>query len=439
MNPLGDTLRRGKGPWLWIPTLYVAQGLPYALVMSVSVVLYKNLGVSNAAITFWTSWLGLPWILKPLWGPVVDILKTRRQWIWATQFILGASLAAVALALPAPHFFQLTLAFFWLVAFNSATHDIAADGFYMLAMTEHEQSLFIGIRTVFYRVASICAQGGLVILAGRIYRRTGDYAAAWSLSFGLVAGILLLLGAYHFFVLPKPARDQPDVLGPRKHFLAEFLKTFGTFFQKPGIVPMLCFLLLYRLGEAQLLKMAQLFLLDAREAGGLGMATDDVGLIYGTVGVVIFMLGALLGGFVVARHGLKFWLWPMLLAIHLPDAVFIWLAYTQPASLTLIGAGIAIEQFGYGFGFMAFMLYMIYIARGEHATAHYAICTGFMALGINLPGMWSGWLQQLLGYPHFFVCVILATIPSFIAARFIPLDAEFGKRTNSSLSSSSSS
>jgi len=417
-----------RSPWLWIPTLYVAQGLPYALAMSVSVVLYKNLGISNGAITFWTSWLGLPWVIKPMWSPVVDILKTRRQWIWATQFFLGASLAAVALAIPAPHFFQLTLAFFWLVAFNSATHDIAADGFYMMATTEHEQSLFIGIRTVFYRVASICAQGGLVILAGRIYKRTGDYAVAWSLPFALVAGILLLLGVYHFFVLPKPACDQSGDTGRGKNLSVEFLKTFGTFFQKPKIAVMLSFLLLYRLGEAQLLKMAQLFMLDPRAAGGLGLATDQVGLIYGTVGVILFMLGALLGGFFVARNGLKFWLWPMLLAIHLPDAVFIWFACAQPENIYAISAGVAVEQFGYGFGFMAFMLYMIYIARGEHATAHYAICTGFMALGLNLPAAWSGWLQELLGYPHFFVWVILATIPSFIVAWFLPLEPEFGKR-----------
>ena len=432
---MAEEKNSSRSPWLWIPTLYVAEGLPYALVMSVSVVLYKNLGVSNAAIAFWTSWLGLPWIIKPLWSPLVDILKTRRQWIWAAQFLIGAALASVALTIPAPHYFQLTLVFFWLAAFASATHDIAADGFYMLAATEREQSFFMGIRMVFYRVASICAQGGLVILAGRIYRRTGNYAVAWSLPFGLVAGILLLLATYHLFVLPKPARDPADGRNVENHFWSEFLKTFGTFFQKPAIVPMLCFLLLYRLGEAQLLKMAQLFLLDSRASGGLGLATDDVGLIYGTVGVVIFMLGALLGGFVVARHGLKFWLWPMLLAIHLPDAVFIWLAYSQPSNLTLIGAGVVVEQFGYGFGFVAFMLYMIRIARGEHATAHYAICTGFMALGISLPGFWSGWLQQKLGYPHFFVWVILATIPSFIAALFIPLDAEFGKRTTSSSSS----
>jgi len=417
-----------RSPWFWIPTLYVAEGLPYALAMSVSVVLYKNLGLSNAAIAFYTSWLGLPWIIKPLWGPLVEILKTRRQWIWAMQLLLGAGLAGVALTIPAPHSLQLTLAFFWLLAFSSATHDIAADGFYLLATTEHEQSFFIGFRTVFYRIASIGAQGGLVILAGRIYKRTGDYPSAWTLAFALVAGIMLCLGIYHFFVLPRPAADAPRQTVSAEVFYTEYLKTFGAFFQKPQIVVMLTFILLYRLGEAQLTKMAQLFLLDPREQGGLGLATDQVGLIYGTIGVILFMLGALLGGFVVARHGLKFWLWPMLLAIHLPDAVFIWLAYAQPHGLFAIGAGIAVEQFGYGFGFTAFMLYMIYIARGEHRTAHYAICTGFMALGFHLPAAWSGWLQEYLGYQHFFVWVILATIPSFIVATRIPLEAEFGKR-----------
>ncbi|HUZ08484.1 MAG TPA: MFS transporter [Candidatus Paceibacterota bacterium] len=417
-----------RSPWFWIPTLYLAEGMPNALVASVSVVFYKNLGVSNGDIAFYTGWLYLPWVIKPLWSPVVDILKTRRQWIWAMQFFLGAGFAAVALTIPAPHFFQLTLAFFWLLSFSSATHDIAADGFYMLATTEREQSFFVGVRTLFYRVATILAQGQLVILTGKIYNRTGSYASAWSWAFALVAGIFLCLGFYHWFILPRPATDQPKGAASPENFLAEFLKTFGTFFQKPKIIVMLSFILLYRLGEAQLLKMAQPFLLDPRDQGGLGLANAQLGLVYGTVGVVIFIFGAVLGGFAVARHGLKFWLWPMLLAIHLPDAVFIWLAYSQPKNLFAIGAGVAVEQFGYGFGFTAFILYMIRIARGGHQTAHYAICTGFMALGIMLPGMWSGWLQERLGYPHFFVWVILATIPSFIVARMIPLDSNFGKK-----------
>jgi PAT family beta-lactamase induction signal transducer AmpG len=418
-----------RSPWFWIPTLYLAEGLPNALVASVSVVLYKNLGVSNAAIAFYTGWLYLPWVIKPFWSPAVDILKTRRQWIWAMQFFLGALLAGMALTIPAPHFFQLTLACFWLLAFSSATHDIAADGFYMLATTEREQSFFVGIRSMFYRVATIGAQGGLVILAGKIHRRTGDYPFAWSTVFTLVAIFFLCFGVYHWFILPRPTVDQDNGVISPKNFVTEFFKTFGTFFQKPKIVIALLFLLTYRLGEAQLLKMAQPFLLDPRTAGGLGLTNDQLGLIYGTLGIIVFILGALLGGFVVARHGLKFWLWPMLLAIHLPDAVFIWLAYAQPENLFAIGAGVAMEQFGYGFGFTTFMLYMINIARGEHQTAHYAICTGFMALGMMLPGMWSGWLQEKIGYAHFFVWVILATIPSFIVAMKIPLEAEFGKRT----------
>jgi PAT family beta-lactamase induction signal transducer AmpG len=425
---MAETKTSSRGPWLWIPTLYMAEGLPNVLVASVSVVLFKNLGVSNAAIAFYTGWLYLPWVIKPLWSPVVDLLKTRRQWIWAMQLLIGAGLAGVALTIPGPHFFQLTLVFFWLLSFSSATHDIAADGFYMLATTEHEQSFFVGIRSMFYRVATIATQGGLVILAGKIYHRTGDYALAWSMAFALVAGIYLCFGVYHRFILPRPSVDRPQSAVTSQHFIAAFIRTFGTFFQKPKIIVLLLFLLLYRLGEAQLVKMVQPFLLDPRTAGGLGLTNEQLGLIYGTAGVVVFILGALTGGFVVARHGLKFWLWPMLLAIHLPDAVFIWLSRAQPENLFAIGVGVAVEQFGYGFGFTALMLYMIYIARGEHQTAHYAICTGFMAAGLMLPGMWSGWLQQQLGYPHFFVWVILATVPSFIVALFLPLDAEFGKR-----------
>jgi PAT family beta-lactamase induction signal transducer AmpG len=417
-----------RSPWSWIPTLYMAEGLPNVLVASVSVVLYKNLGVSNAAIAFYTGWLYLPWVLKPLWSPLVDLFRTRRQWIWAMQLLLGAGLAGVALTIPGPHFFQLTLAFFWLLSFSSATHDIAADGFYMLATTEREQSFFVGIRSLFYRVATIAAQGGLVILAGELHQRTGSYATAWSSCFALLAAVYLCFGLYHGWMLPRPASDRAAGAVVAGTFGAEFLKTFGTFFQKPGIGWMLSFLLLYRLGEAQLVKLVQPFLLDPRAAGGLGVTNDQLGLIYGTTGVAVFIAGALLGGFAVARKGLKFWLWPMLFAIHLPDAVFIWLAYAPPENLAAIGLAIAVEQFGYGFGFTAFILYMIRMARGPHPTAHYAICTGFMALGMMLPGMWSGWLQEHLGYRHFFVWVLLATIPSFFVAAKIPLEPEFGKR-----------
>jgi PAT family beta-lactamase induction signal transducer AmpG len=426
---MADAKTTPRSPWLWIPTLYVAEGLPYALAMSVSVVLYKNLGVPNAAIAYYTSWLYLPWVIKPLWSRVVDLLQTRRLWIWTMQLLLGGGLAGVALTIPAPHFFQLTLAFFWLLAFSSATHDIAADGFYMLALPEYQQASFSGVRNAFYRVAMIVAQGQLVVLAGKIQERTGSFTTAWTLVFALVTGIFLLFSLYHGWLLPHPSGDVPGSADARKKFAENFLCTFAAFFRKPQIGTLIAFLLLYRFGEAQLLNVAKFFLLDPRKKGGLALSDDQFGWIYGHIGVGALLVGGLFGGFMVSRHGLKFWLWPMLLAIHLPDAVFVWLAHAQPENIRVIGAGVAVEQFGYGFGFTAFMLYMIYIARGEHRTAHYAICTGFMALGMMVPGMWSGWLQEHIGYQHFFVWVLLATIPSFLIVMRIPLDYDFGKRS----------
>ena len=417
---------KSRNPWAWIPSLYLAEGLPYALALSLSFVLYKNLGVSNTEITFFTGWLYLPWVIKPLWSPLVDLLKTRRHWIWTMQMVVGVALAGVAFAIPTTHFFQVTLALFWLLAFASATHDVAADGFYILALPEREQAAFNGIRTTFYRIAGILAKGQLVILAGILAASSGNYSAAWSLVFAMVAATVLLLAVYHRFILPEPVKDVPGVAG--QNFSGEFLKTFAAFFQKPGIGVSLLFLLTYRFGEAQLMPMTQLFFLDALDQGGLGLTNTQVGFVYNTVGVIALIGGGLLGGFVISRDGLKFWLWPMLLAIHLPDAVFIWLAAAQPENLYAIGAGIAVEQFGYGFGFASFMLYMIYVARGAHATAHYALCTGFMAMGMMLPGLWSGWLQAHLGYKLFFVWVVLATIPSFFVMLKLRVDADFGRR-----------
>ena len=423
-----DARARTRDPWTWIPTLYLAEGLPYVVVMTVSVIMYKGFGISNTEIALYTSWLYLPWVVKPLWSPVVDILGTRRGWIWAMQLLIGGALAGVALTVPLPHFFQWTLAGFWLLAFNSATHDIAADGFYMLATTEKQQAFFVGVRTMFYRVATIAGQGLLVMLAGTIQSRTGDLRLAWSVAMGGLAILFLGFGLWHRCVLPRPAADRVGGAHEIPHFVKEFLRTFGSFFRKPRIAVLLLFLLLYRFGEAQLVKMVAPFLLDARAQGGLGLTTTQVGFVYGTVGIIALTAGGILGGWVMARHGLRAWLWPMLLAIHLPDAIFIYLAYAQPISLPLIQIGVAVEQFGYGFGFTAYVMYMIYIARGEHQTAHYAICTGFMALGMMLPGMWSGWLQDLIGYRHFFVWVILATVPSFLVVLWIPLEAGFGKK-----------
>jgi PAT family beta-lactamase induction signal transducer AmpG len=430
-TPAESSGSKSRNPWSWIPSLYFIQGLPNVLVVSVSVVLYKNLGLSNSAAAFYTSWLYLPWVIKPLWSPVVDLLRTRRWWICGMQFFVATGLACVALTIPTPYFLQLTLAGFWLIAFGSATHDIAADGFYILANSERDQAFFSGVRNTAFNLAKIFAQGLLVALAGKLKEHFGNFAVAWAITVGIAAAICLCLALYHRFILPFPAGDRtraPQGNPSSAHFFREFLTTFASFFRKPGIGLVLSFLLLYRFGEAQLLKMVQPFLIDSLDKGGLGLSNAQFGLVYGTVGVIALVAGGLLGGFLISRHGLKFWLWPMVFTMHLPDAVFVYLAHAQPQSLELIGACVALEQFGYGFGFAAYMLYMIYIARGEHATAHYAICTGFMALGMMLPGMWSGWLQEQIGYRHFFIWVILATIPGFVVTALIPLDREFGKR-----------
>jgi MFS transporter, PAT family, beta-lactamase induction signal transducer AmpG len=417
-------------PWAWIPTLYLAEGLPYVVVMTVSVIMYKRFGISNTDIALYTSWLYLPWVVKPLWSPVVDILGTRRNWIWAMQLLIGAGLAGVALVLPGPHFFRWTLAIFWLMAFNSATHDIAADGFYILAQTEKQQALFVGVRNMFYRIATIAGQGLLVLLAGTLEARTGNPRHAWSIAVGILAGLFLLFGLWHRFVLPRAAADRPGEARRIPEFTRAFLATFGSFFDRPRIVVIVLFLLFYRFGEAQLVKMVAPFLLDARDKGGLALTTAQVGVVYGTVGIAALTLGGIVGGWLIARHGLKAWLWPMLFAIHLPDAVFIYLAHAQPASISLIQACIAVEQFGYGFGFTAYLMYMIHLARGEHQTAHYAICTGFMAMGMMFPGMWSGWLQDHIGYTRFFTWVILATVPSFLVTLALPLEGAFGKKSS---------
>jgi PAT family beta-lactamase induction signal transducer AmpG len=419
-------------PWRWIPTLYFGQGLPYVVVMTLSVVMYKNLGLGNTEIALYTSWLYLHWVIKPLWSPLVDLLGTKRRWIVALQFCIGAALAAVALGLPAPNVVQMTLAVFWLMAFASATHDIAADGFYLLALPQKSQAAFVGVRSTFYRLAMIAGQGGLVYLAGRLQERHGSYAAAWSWVFGLMAALFVVGAAWHAWALPRPVGDLPcvrDANGRRPALWPGFVEVFAAFFRKPGIVRILAFLLLYRLAEAQLLKLVTPFLLDNHAAGGLALRTQDVGIAYGTVGVIALTLGGLLGGWVISIGGLQRLLWPLMIAMHLPNLVFVGLAAAQPESLWLITAALAVEQFGYGFGFTAYMVYMLMVAgEGEHQTAHYAICTGFMALGMMLPGMVAGWLQSRLGYLGFFGWVCVATLPSFVAAAFIRIDPGFGKR-----------
>lgn len=420
--------RSSKSPWLWVPSVYYAQGMPFVVVMTVSVIMYKRLGISNAEIAYFTSWLYLPWVIKPIWSPLIDILKTRRYWITTMQLLVGAGFAAIALTIPAENAFRYTLAVFWLIAFSSATHDIAADGFYIAALSERQQAWFVGIRSTFYRLAMITGQGLLVMIAGYLEDTTSSITVAWSIAFLLLAGLFLILFAWHRFSLPRPPGDLPAYAGPLKGLMRESVKTFASFFRRPGIGRILAFLLLYRFAEAQLVKLATPFMLDGQASGGLGLSTGEVGLAYGTAGVLMLTVGGILGGVLAARNGLRYWLWWMVAAINLPNAVYLLLAFTQPGNLLLVGIAVGIEQLGYGFGFTAYLLYMLYIARGLHSTAHYAICTGFMSLGMMLPGMVSGWLQEVLGYQYFFVWILIATVPSFLVAALIPLDAGFGKR-----------
>ena len=414
--------------WSWIPTLYFSQGLPNVAVATLSVALYKSLGVSNAQIAFYTSWLYLPWVIKPLWAPLVELLGRKRLWIVATQFVVGALFAAVALTIPGPAFLQTTLALFWLVAFSSATHDIAADGFYLLALPEHQRAAFVGVRSTFFRLAMIAGQGGLVFEVGRWIKAGTVPAQAWSWAFAALAALFGLMALYHQFVLPRPASDRR---GERhRGLLADSAGVFVSFFRKRGIGVALAFMLLYRLGEAQLVKLIQPFLLDAREKGGMGLKLDQVGLYYGTIGTAALLAGGLLGGWVVSRWGLKRLLWPMVFAIHVPNLAYVWLALARPESLAAVGGAIAVEQFGYGFGFTAYMLYLMLFAEGENKTAHYALCTGFMALGMMVPGMWAGWLQESVGYVGFFGWVCVATIPSFAVTALIKVDDRYGRSSS---------
>ena len=427
-QPVHDKKASTRQPWAWVPSLFFAEGMPYALVITVSVIMYKRLGISNTEIALYTSWLYVPWIIKPLWSPLVDMLRTKRFWIVAMQLLIGGSLACVALTLTGPAFFRYSLAVFWLMAFSSATHDIAADGFYMLGLRQYEQSAFIGVRTLFYRIASITAQGVLVVFAGFMEARSSQISAAWSMTFFIIAALFLALCLYHFFVLPYPAEDRP---APRRHAgrpLADFVNIFKIYFQRKDILAILAFLFFYRFAEAQLIKMVSPFFLDARLKGGLGLTTGEVGIIYGTIGVVMSMLGGLLGGYVISRKGLKFWIWIMVCVMHIPDLVFVYLSWAMPQSLSLVSACVALEQFGYGFGFTAYSVFVLMISEGEYKTVHYAVSTGIMALGMMIPGMCSGWIQEQLGYYHFFLWIILSTIPGFIVPALVKIDPAYGRK-----------
>lgn len=415
-------------PWSWIPTLYFAEALPYVAVMTISVIMYKRLGISNTDIALYTSWLYLPWVIKPFWSPFVDLLKTKRWWVVTMQFLIGAGLAGIAFTIPMDYFFQLTLAVFWLVAFSSATHDIAADGFYMLALDSHDQAFYVGIRSTFYRIATIAGQGLLVMLAGALEVSTGKIPFAWSITFLILAGLFIGLCLYHKYILPIPKSDKAAVTVTASTIFKEFFATFVSFFRKKQALVAILFMLFYRFPEAQLVKLVTPFLIDPREVGGLGLTTSEIGLVYGTIGIIGLTLGGIIGGIVAAYGGLKKWIWPMALAITLPDLVFIYLSSALPESLLIINVCVFVEQFGYGFGFTAYMLYLIYFSDGEHKTAHYAICTAFMALGMMLPGMIAGWLQEELGYVNFFWWVMGCCLITLAVTALLKIDPAFGKK-----------
>ena len=433
------TPQKKHSPWTWIPTLYVAEGLPNIVVTFVATTLLLQRDFTDGDIAFYIGWLSMPWIIKPLWSPFVDLYKTKRWWVLTMQMLLASSLAGVAFTLNAPFWFEGTMCFFFLMAFSSATHDIAADGFYMLELDSHDQAWFVGIRNTFYRIAVIVGQGILVPAAGMlqlIFRNRNAFT--WSLVFYGLAGIFLAIWLYHGIVMPKNERarnDKNSTLHTPHSTLPETLQgikaTILSFIHKMPAREMvfaLLFLLLYRFPEAMLTKMTTTFLMRPNSEGGLGLSPQEYGLSYGTVGLIGLLLGGIAGGMLASRDGLKRWLWPFVCAITLPDLVYVWMSYTMPSNLWLISSCLFVEQFGYGLGFTALTLYMLYFSQGEYKTSHYAICTGLSYLGLMLPGMVSGWLKDSIGYRQFFILVMAFCLITFLVTACIKIDPQFGKK-----------
>ena len=413
--------------WRWVPSLYFAEGFPYVLIVTISVIMYKQLGMSNAEAAMFTGWLYLPWVIKPLWSPFIDLVKTKRWWVIVTQMLLGAGLAGIGILIPIPGMLKWTFILFWLLAFSSATHDISIDGFYMLGLSDSRQAFFAGIRNTAYRIATIAGQGGLLILVGFTEQKTGKPAIAWSAAFIIAGGIMLKLAGYHLLSLPRPEAPNDNHLTARA-LLKGFAETFASYFRKPDIVRAVLFILFFRLAEAQLSKICPLFLLDSVEQGGLGLSTQQVGFAQGTIGVIGLLAGGILGGAAVSRGGLGKWLWPMVLAISVPDILYVLLSYFPTQNMWIVTSCILVEQFGYGFGFTGYTLYLIYFSRGEQKTSHYAISTGIMALGMMLPGMFAGKIQEMMGYRLFFIFVIICCAATFIVSALIRFDRNFGKK-----------
>ena len=578
-----EKIEKTRSDWGWVPSLNFAEGFAYSIVALLSVIMYKRMGISNADIALYTSWLYLPWVIKPLWAPLVDVLRTKRYWILVMQLLIGCGLAGVGLTIPMPDFFQFTMIFFWILAFLSSTHEVAADGFYLFGLRESRQSYFIGFRSAFFRIAIIVGQGLIVLLAGQLestlsvanpnkffeetikvdsvkakelsgmlrviakptyveistrpktkeqvgfYKhfaksfnimngfsremlelpdttgmqdlvgnvgivkfvlskkpsegseyfinvefleghegikvvegkelrftdknwnkpafaviqldstiakktisvftaRSQRIPLAWMITFFILAGLFVLLFIYHRLVLPEPDDDKPAGNKRSSTPGKEFFRSFARFFEKKKIILIILFLLFYNFGSAQIVKLSIPFMMDSRELGGLGLSTSEVGLINGIVGAAAIMLGGILGGILVYRKGLKSLMMPMLIALNAPNVVYVYLAWFQPEILWITYACVAVESFGYGFGLTFLLMYMINVSDGEYRTSHYALASGFMALGMMIPGMFSGIIQEAIGYKFFFIWVLVAAIPGFILAKYIPLEYQFGKK-----------
>lgn len=429
MDPVSMNSAKGS-PWGWIPPVYIAEGLPYFAVNALTVIMYSRMEVPLDKMAFYTGLLYLPWVIKPFWSPFIDIFRTKRWWTLLTQLLICVSMSGVAFFINIGNFLLPTLIAFWLMAFFSATHDIAADGYYMMALSDRQQAAFVGVRSTFYRIASVLGQGGIVILAGYLETATGHIPLAWGLTFGALSAIFLLIFLWDLFIMPRPAADHPLPGVTAKKIVWDFLNTFVTFFSKKNIWTALGFMLLYRLPEALCLKIVVPFLIDSPENGGVGLSTSEVGFANGTVGVIALLLGGICGGIAIAAGGLKKWLWPMALALTLPCVVYCLFALYSPG-MASVCIGIGIEQFGYGFGFTAYMLFLMYFSKGESQTSHYAFCTAFMALGMMLPGMAAGWVFNCLagfsiadgfpggGYLVFFGFVMACSLFTFLAVSLV--------------------
>ena len=429
-------------PWVWVPTLYFAQGIPYFIVNNISVMMFAKMGVPNGQMALFTSLLYLPWAIKPFWSPFVDIIKTKRWWTIAMQVVMSAAFVLLTLSMPHPDpemiasgqtpisMFTITLLLFAITAFASATHDIAADGFYMIALTQKNQAAFVGIRSTFYRLSSIFGQGVLVYIAGLIETNTANIPMSWQITLLVTAVLFCGVTLYHTFFIPRPeVEKKPEAeQTSAKKIMQEFGRTFVTYFTKPGLILAILFMLLYRLPEAFLIKMCTPFLVASRDVGGLGLSTENVGLAYGTIGVLFLTIGGILGGLYASKVGLKKSLWWMAAGLTLPCLTFVYLAECLPTNIALISIAIAIEQFGYGFGFTAYMLYMIYFSEGEFKTSHYAICTAFMACSMMIPGMCAGDLQEMMGYALFFWMVIACCVATVVITYFADrkIDPNYG-------------